>query len=202
MGRRADSTRSCNTARQDRGLLERLERDAHEVGAACARPHHNTLQIDGFHYRPRAGAIAIIGQRHLEAELVVPKRLGRVDVVEEVPDRHAEPPLAKVAPDAMGRGVRRTRGVGADFAWHRAENGSIGMERDELSEASGGGAKPGADDGPRSPLFTVLVARVLPLLTLARLRNGLGLRPGRRERERAGQQQCPQDSCGRHERLP
>ena len=26
------------------------------------------------------------------------------------------------------------------------------------------------------------------------------LRPGRRERECAGQQQCPQDSCGRHER--
>src|SRR5829696_8796794 len=83
-GRRADSTRSCNTARQNRGLLEWLEQDAHEVGAACARPHHNTLQIDRFHYRPRGGAIAIIGQRHLEAELVVSKRLGRVDVVEEV----------------------------------------------------------------------------------------------------------------------
>ena len=69
--------------------------------------------------------------------LIVPKRLGRVDVVEEVPDRHAEPPLAEVAPDAMGRGVRRTRGVGADFAWHRAENGAIGVERDELSEAGG-----------------------------------------------------------------
>ena len=40
-----------------------------------------------------------------------------------------------------------------------------------------------------SPLCTVLVARVLPLLALATLRNGLGLRPARRERERAGQQQ-------------
>ena len=72
------------------------------IGAACARRHHNTLQIDDFHYGHRAGAIASIGQRHLEAELDVPKRLGRVDVVKEVPDRHAEPPLAEVAPDAMG----------------------------------------------------------------------------------------------------
>src|SRR4029077_6830088 len=142
-----------------------------------------------FHYRCRAGAVTIIGQRQLEAELVVPKRLGGVHVVEEVPDRQPAPALAKVAPNAMGRGVRRTRGVGADFAWHRAENGSIGMERDELSEAGGSGAKPGADDGPRP---TMLVARVLPLLTLARLRNGLGLRPGRPERERTGQQHCPQ----------
>ena len=41
--------------------------------------------------------------------------------------------------------------------------------------------------------------RVLPLLALTRLRNGLGLRRGRRERECAGQQQCPEDSCGRHD---
>jgi hypothetical protein len=27
----------------------------------------------------------------------------------------------------------------------------------------------------------------------------LGLRRGRRERERAGQQQCPENSCGRHD---
>ena len=121
--------------------------------ALPVREPRNTLQMDGFHYRPRAGAIAIIGQRHLEAETVVPKRLGRVDVVEEVRNRHAEPTLAEVAPDAMGRGVRRTRGVGADFAWHRAENGAIGVERDELSEAGGSGARPGADDGAGRPCF-------------------------------------------------
>jgi hypothetical protein len=72
----------------------------------------------------------------------------------------------------MGRGVRRTCEVGADFAWHRAEDGSIGMERDELSDTGGGGAKPGADDAPRLPLFAVFVARrVLLLLTLTRLRD-------------------------------
>ena len=74
----------------------------------------------------------------------------------------------------MGRGVRRTRGVGADLAWHRAEDGSVGMERDELSDAGGGGAKPGADDAPRPSQFVVFVAtRVLPLLTLT-MRDGLG----------------------------
>ena len=53
----------------------------------------------------------------------------------------------------------------------------------------------------RPPLVCcVRRSRVLPLLTLTRLRDGLGLRPGRREPERAGQQQCPQDSCVRHER--
>ena len=36
-------------------------------------------------------------------------------------------------------------------------------------------------------------------LPLASSRNRLGLRPGRRERERAGQQQYPEDSCGRHD---
>ena len=50
------------------------------------------------------------------------------------------------------------------------------------------------------PQVAVFVApRVLPLLTLTRSRDGLGLRRGRRERERAGQQQCPEDSCGRHD---
>jgi len=191
-----------NTDRQERGLLERLEPDAHEVGAARARTDHDTLQIDDVHSRPGAGVIAAIAQRHLEAKPVVSKRLARVDVVEEVPYRHAEPPVAEVAPDAMGRGVRRTRRVGADFALHRAEDGSIGVEREELPDAGGGGGKPGADDGPRPPLLTVLVARVLPLRTLARLRNGLGLRPRRGERERTGQQQCPQDSCGRPAAVP
>ena len=57
-----------STIRTIAALLNRLERDAHEVGAACARPHHNTLQIDDFHYRRRAGGIAIIGQRQLEAD--------------------------------------------------------------------------------------------------------------------------------------
>ena len=192
MGRRADSTRSWQHC-PSRSRPTRAARTgcARSWRCLCATPPQH-LADRRFPVSPWRWPIAVIGQRHLEAELVVPKRLGRVDVVEEVPDRHAEPPLAKVAPDAMGRGVRRTCGVGADFAWHRAEDGSIGVERDELSDAGGGGAKPGADDGPRPPLFAVFVApRVLPLLTLTRLRDGLGLRPGRRERERAGQQQCP-----------
>lgn len=63
MRRRADSTRARATLpRQDRGLLERLERDPHEGGAACARPHHDTLQIDDVHYRPGAGVIVAIAQ--------------------------------------------------------------------------------------------------------------------------------------------
>jgi hypothetical protein len=69
--RRAESTRLCNTARQDRGLLERLERDAHEAASARDRPQHDTLRIEKVQPRPGAGFIAIIAQRHLEADLRV-----------------------------------------------------------------------------------------------------------------------------------
>jgi hypothetical protein len=170
-----------------------------KVMAPARDDNTNTLRIDHFQNRPAAGLITVIAQRHFEPELHVVKQLACVDVVKDVPDRHAEPSLAKVAPDAMGRRVWRTCGYDADFAWHRAKDGSIGVERDELF-AGDGGAKPGADDGPRPPQFAVFVApRVLPLLTLTRSGDGLGLRRGRRERERAGQQQCPEDSCGRHD---
>ena len=94
----------------DRGLLERLEQDAHEVGAACARPHHNTLQIDGFHYRRRAGAIAIIGQRHLKAEPVVLEAAGRCSRRKRCPTSSRRTAPSKVAPNPMGERVRRTCG--------------------------------------------------------------------------------------------
>lgn len=131
-----------NTGGQERGLLERLERDAHEAGSARDRPQHDTLPIEEFQLRPGAGLIAVIAQRHFEADLGVLNHLGRVDVVEDVPHRRAEPPVAKVAPDLMGQRVRRTCGGDTDFAWHRAEDGPIGVERVELFEAGGVGGEP------------------------------------------------------------
>ena len=44
----------------DRGLLERLERDAHEADSARDRPQHDTLRIEKVQPRPGAGFIAVI----------------------------------------------------------------------------------------------------------------------------------------------
>src|SRR4051812_1665644 len=74
-GGRRNSWRRANTRRQERDLLEWLERDAHQATGSAPRLQHHALRIDHFHYRPGGGVIAVIAQRHLEAELVVPKQL-------------------------------------------------------------------------------------------------------------------------------
>ena len=145
--RRADSTRSWQHCPSRSRPTRAARTGCVRSWRCCARPHHNTLQIDGFHNRPRAGVIAVIAQRHLEAKPVEPKRLGRVDVVEEIPDRHAEPPVAKIAPDAMGRRVRRTCGVDAGFALHRAEELSVEeMEKVTYNAATSGNARAHEDE--------------------------------------------------------
>ena len=47
-----------------------------KLRAPVTEPHHNTLRIDKFHYRPGAGFIAVIAQRHLEAEPVCTEAAG------------------------------------------------------------------------------------------------------------------------------